>query len=64
MIEIDGKLINVQNIHFIRRESSCSLLVSFGSDFLRFLGSSEYVDEVYEKLYTVSHEQFSSKSRR
>lgn len=60
MVEIDGKLINTDKIHFVRRELNNSLLVSFGTDFLRFKGHKEYIDDIYNKLHKESNEKLSS----
>ena len=48
---IEGKLINLKKIHFIRRESSCELIISFGTDFIKFTGSCEKLDKIYNDIY-------------
>lgn len=47
---IDGKVINIEKIHFIRKESNTDLLISFGPDFLRFHGTPKEVENIFIKL--------------
>lgn len=63
-IVIDGKIINLDKIHFVRRESDTELLVSFGTDFLRFRGSPNKVEEIFNKLEYGNNEELSGNHRR
>jgi ABC-type bacteriocin/lantibiotic exporter with double-glycine peptidase domain len=63
-LNIEGKLINLEQVHFVRRESPQELLVSFGTDFLRFKGTSERLDDIYYKIDEALNEKLSSSSRR
>jgi len=49
-IKIHGKLINLQQIHFVRKESDRVLIVSFGTDFIRFTGDCSEIDHIYDRL--------------
>lgn len=61
-ITIKGRLINLDKIHFVRRESYSELLISFGTDFLKFTGSQEELEEIFNTIE--SHAEFSSNRRR
>jgi len=50
MIEIDGYLINVNKIHYVRRESNTQLLISFGPDFIRFKKPPRELEEIVSIL--------------
>jgi hypothetical protein len=52
MIEIDGQLINVNKIHYVRRESDAQLLISFGPDFIRFKKSPKELERIVRILKT------------
>lgn len=63
-ITIEGKLINLEKIHFVRRESMTSLIISFGTDFIRFDSNPEGIDSIYNKIENASNEKFSSNNRQ
>jgi len=57
-IVIDNKIINLEKIHFVRKESDIELLVSFGTDFLRFRSSPKQINDIFNKLNRKSEEFF------
>ena len=62
-IILDGKLINLDKIHFVRIESPTELLISFGTDFLRFRKDADTISEFFNRLQLASNEKFPSKNR-
>ena len=64
IIKIDGKLVNLEKIHFIRKEAPDSLLISFGTDFLRFRKEPEEISIILDKIEECSNEKFSSTNQR
>ena len=58
-INLSGRIINIDQIHYIRRESPKELLISFGSDFLRFTGTESYINDLFLKLERRIDEEFS-----
>lgn len=63
IITIEGRLINLDKIHFIRKESKRELFVSFGPDFIRFNGTEETIDRLLNKIQEAI-EELSSKNRQ
>ena len=59
-IIIDGKVINLTNVHFVRREAPDVLLISFGSDFIRIKNSPRELDTIFNKIYRGINEELSS----
>jgi len=64
MIEIDGILINVEHIHYVRPESDTCILISFGTDFLRFRKSKEEIKDIKNRLCHVTNVLFSNKDNK
>jgi len=62
-IIIDDHLINLDKFHFARRESKDTLLVSFGTDFLRFHGSQEKIESIITKLQDGNDEKLSGECK-
>ena len=62
VINIAGRIINLSMVHFVRRESPTVLVVSFGSDFLKFTGTSNTIDDILIKIEE-GLEEFSSNCR-
>lgn len=62
-IVIDGKLINLDRIHFVRKEFADTLLISFGTDFLKFRGDPDWIASIFDKLQEHS-EKLSCTNRR
>lgn len=63
-IIIKGKLINLDKIHFVRRLTYSELLVSFGTDFLTFTGTSEQLDDIFNEIQFAINEEFSDNHKR
>lgn len=63
-LNIQDKIINLEKVHFVRRETPHELLISFGSDFLRIRGTSEIVDDLFYKIDNALNEEFSSSNRQ
>lgn len=49
-IIIEGQLINLDKIHFVRRDSESELLISFGTDYLRFRKDPTKIDKIFNRL--------------
>lgn len=64
IIEIDGKLVNLEKIHFVRKETHDTLLISFGTDFLRFHKDPSEIETLLDMIKECNNEKFSSKNRR
>ena len=62
LVRINGKLINPDKIHFVRKVSETKLLISFGSDHLEFSGTSEALEKISDKLEKYSNEKLSCES--
>lgn len=58
-IQIDDKLINLDKIHFIRRESKTELIISFGTDFVRIKNSPDEIESLFKNLQVKTHAKFS-----
>jgi len=58
-IIIEGQLVNLDKIHFVRRESESELLISFGTDYLRFRKDPTKINQIFNKLAN-RNEKFSS----
>jgi hypothetical protein len=63
-IVIDDQLINLDKVHFVRRESENELLVSFGTDFLRFRGNRKKIESIFAKLQDGNNEELSGECKR
>lgn len=63
-VTIDNKVIYLNQIHFIRKESKTELVISFGTDFVRIKGTSEKIESVLKMLTEGNNEEFSSNDRR
>lgn len=63
IIEIEGKLINVDKIHFVRKVSKNKLLISFGSDYVDFTGAAEKLEEIINEIQRCN-EKLSDYDRR
>lgn len=52
-IKIDNKLINLDKIHFVRRESESELIISFGTDFVRIHKSPKELENIFKQLQKI-----------
>ena len=51
-LKIQDKLINVNKIHFVRRESSDKIIISFGTDFVRVADTPSNIEKYLNLLET------------
>ena len=63
-IVIDGKIINLSRIHFVRKETPSLLVISFGTDFIKVPGKPKEIEEIYHKIYSALNEELSSSDKR
>lgn len=62
-IIIEDKIINLDKIHFVRLESQYELIISFGTDFLKFKNKPDKILDIFNKLQN-SNEKLSDRKRR
>ena len=63
-IRLKNKLVNLDKIHFVRIEDKCQLVISFGTDFIRFTGSPTEIQDLFNKIENLCNEKLSSTNRR
>jgi hypothetical protein len=56
LLEINGKVINLERIHFIRLESESKLVISFGTDFVRFEDTPTKIQDILTKIVNANNE--------
>ena len=55
---IDGKIINFEQIHFVRRKSPTEILISFGTDFVLISKKSDEIDKIFDHIMSVTNASY------
>jgi len=55
---LDGKIINVDKIHFVRYKNATTLLISYGSDYIEISRPSNEISKTYKMLSDLMNAQY------